>query len=364
MSTPLKTITGEELMSMELPPTRMIVHRLLPQGLHILAGAPKTGKSWLTLWLCLQISKGEPVWELPTEKGSVLYLCLEDSYGRIQERMLDLTDHAPPDIHFATMADTINGGLIKQIKTFLAKHPNTNFIAIDTLQRIRNVSGDLNAYANDYKDINLLKQIADEYGIAILLVHHLRKQGDDDPINMISGTTGLTGAVDGLYVLKKDSRRSRTAKLVSTGRDIEDTEYTLEFDKRTHVWNFFSDDSDEPFSLSADEDLSMVITLLKTESIFIGTASELAEKIKTKTRPNILSKKLMQNRTAFAEVGIFIENSRTGTKRELTLIFEVPPHDSNDGNDDKNDRGSVPDLLSQSSQLSHRHKSFDYVEVS
>ena len=68
MSTALKTITGEELMNMELPSTRMIVHRLLPQGLHILAGAPKTGKSWLTLWLCLQISKGEPVWELPTEK--------------------------------------------------------------------------------------------------------------------------------------------------------------------------------------------------------------------------------------------------------------------------------------------------------
>lgn len=353
MSTKLKTITGVELQNMELPPTRMIVHRLLPQGLHILAGAPKTGKSWLTLWLCLQISKGEPVWELPTEKGNVLYLCLEDSYGRIQERMLDLTDHAPPDIHFATMADTIGGGLIKQIENFLVEYPDTNLIAIDTLQRIRNVSGELNAYANDYKDINLLKQIADKHGIGILLVHHLRKQGDDDPVNMISGTTGLTGAVDGLYVLKKDSRRSSMAKLIATGRDIEDREFTLEFDKRSHIWNFISDDSDEPFSLSADEDLSEVITLLTTELIFIGTASELAEKIKTKTRPNILSKKLMQNRVAFAEIGITIENSRTGTRRELTLIYEPPAHDSNDGNDDRNDGDLVPDLLSQSSLLSY-----------
>jgi len=101
MSTKLKTITGEELMHAELPPLRMVVHRLIPQGLHILAGAPKTGKSWLTLWLCLQVSKGEPVWELSTEKGTVLYLCLEDSLGRIQERTFDLTDHAPQDIHFA-----------------------------------------------------------------------------------------------------------------------------------------------------------------------------------------------------------------------------------------------------------------------
>lgn len=352
MSTKLKTITGEELSNMELPPTRMIVHKLLPQGLHILAGAPKTGKSWLTLWLCLQISKGEPVWELPTEKGTVLYLCLEDSYGRIQERMLDLTDHAPADIHFATMADTIGDGLIKQIENFLSEHPSTNLIAIDTLQRIRNVSGDLNAYANDYKDVNLLKQIADKHGIAILLVHHLRKQGDDDPVNMISGTTGLTGAGDGLYVLKKDSRRSHTAKLIATGRDIEDAEYTLEFDKHSHLWNFISDDSDEPFSLSADDVLAEVIAFIKVEQIFIGTASELAEKMKSKTRPNILAKKLVQNRAALAGMGITIENSRTGTKRELTLMYEPSSNDSNDGNDGKNDSGPVSDLLSQPSLLS------------
>lgn len=352
MSTKLKTITGEELSNMELPPTRMIVHRLLPQGLHILAGAPKTGKSWLTLWLCLQISKGKPVWKLPTEKGTVLYLCLEDSYGRIQERMLDLTDHAPADIHFATMADTISDGLIKQIEIFLSEHPGTNLIAIDTLQRIRNVSGDLNAYANDYKDINLLKQIADKHGIAILLVHHLRKQGDDDPINMISGTTGLTGAGDGLYVLKKDSRRSSTAKLISTGRDIEDAEYTLEFDKHSHLWNFISDDSDKPFSPSADDALADIIAYIKSEQIFIGTASELAEKMKSKTRPNILSKKLLQNKTALSELGITVTNSRTGTKRELTLMYEPFSDDSNDGNDGKNDSGSVSDLLSQPSLLS------------
>ena len=349
MSTKLITITGEELMNTELPPTRMVVHRLIPQGLHILAGAPKIGKSWLTLWLCLQISKGEPVWDLPSEKGTVLYLCLEDGLGRIQERTFDLTDTPTPDVHFATMAETINGGLTKQIEEFLVEHPDTNLVAIDTLQRVRNVSDDLNAYANDYKDINLIKQIADKYGITILLVHHLRKQGDDDPVNMVSGTTGLTGAVDGLYVLRKDSRKSRTAKLIATGRDIEDAEYTLEFDKHSHIWNFISDDSDEPFSLSADIILAEIIDFIKTEELFIGTASELAEKTKTKTRPNILSKKLMQNRIALAEIGIMVANSRTGEKRELTLIYEPPADDGNDSNDGKNGIGSVSDLLSQPS---------------
>ena len=97
----LETLTGAALIAMPLPPTRMIVETLVPQGLHILGGAPKIGKSWLTLWLCLRIAQGEPVWNLPTEKGDTLYLCLEDSFARVQNRLLDFTEDAPDTIHFA-----------------------------------------------------------------------------------------------------------------------------------------------------------------------------------------------------------------------------------------------------------------------
>jgi len=100
----LETLTGAALMEMQLPPTRMIVEGLVPQGLHILGGAPKIGKSWLTLWLCLRIAQSEPVWNLPTEKGDTLYLCLEDSFARVQNRLLDFTEDAPDTIHFATMS--------------------------------------------------------------------------------------------------------------------------------------------------------------------------------------------------------------------------------------------------------------------
>ena len=93
----LITHTGEQLMTLSLPPTRMVVTGLIPQGLHILGGAPKVGKSWLTLWLCIQVARGEPVWELPTEQGTVLYLSLEDSFCRIQNRLWDLTDEVIPN---------------------------------------------------------------------------------------------------------------------------------------------------------------------------------------------------------------------------------------------------------------------------
>ena len=83
----LKTVDADTLLSTPLPANQFVVERLLPQGLHILAGASKVGKSWLALWLCLCVAKGEPVWGLTTVRGTVLYLCLEDSLSRIQGRL-------------------------------------------------------------------------------------------------------------------------------------------------------------------------------------------------------------------------------------------------------------------------------------
>ena len=108
MDRPLTYMDGETLMNTVLPPIRFVVSQLLPQGLHVLAGAPKVGKSWLSLWLCLQVAKGEPAWEFSTTQGDVLYLCLEDSYSRIQNRLLDITDDAPPNLFFATMSEKLH----------------------------------------------------------------------------------------------------------------------------------------------------------------------------------------------------------------------------------------------------------------
>ena len=101
------TIDADTLMSTPLPVTRFIVEDLLPEGLHILAGSPKIGKSWLALWICLRVSKGEPVWKLPATQGTVLYLCLEDSYARIQNRLFQITDDAPDILHFANLSSSI-----------------------------------------------------------------------------------------------------------------------------------------------------------------------------------------------------------------------------------------------------------------
>lgn len=200
----LAVIDGETLMDMTLPPTRFCVETLLPQGMCILGGASKIGKSWWVLDLCIRIAKGEPMWDLKTNRGTTLYLCLEDTLRRVQNRLLCITDEVPSNAFFATSAGTLSDGLCEQIRDFVKEHIDTVFVAVDTFQIVRNNSIDT-SYANDYDEIRLLKQLADELNICLLLVHHLRKQGDNDPFNKLTGTTGIVGQLILLLFLTRVS---------------------------------------------------------------------------------------------------------------------------------------------------------------
>ncbi|MCM1270476.1 MAG: helicase RepA family protein [Ruminococcus flavefaciens] len=175
----IKTVNCEQLMTTPLKPIEFCVDGMISIGLFILAGAPKIGKSWLALDMALSIAKGENVLEWETKYGTALYLCLEGSYARIQNRLFDLTSESSENLHFAIMAGTLGGVLERQIENFKAKHSDLKIVIIDTLQKIR--SGDDASYASDYKELSVLKNLADKLKIAILLVHHTRKCRNSDP---------------------------------------------------------------------------------------------------------------------------------------------------------------------------------------
>lgn len=346
----LITMDAGTLLTTSLPPIRFITGELIPQGLHILAGAPKIGKSWLALQICLRVASGETLWRFPTARGTVLYLCLEDSFSRIQNRLFGITDEAPGNLHFATMSEVIGEGLENQIEDFLKSYPDTVLVVIDTLQRIRKVNTDANPYASDYRDIGILKQLADKHRIAILLIHHLRKMNDDDPMNMISGTTGISGATDSNFVLKKDKRSSNSATLFCVGRDIEYRELQLEFDKEAHIWNVLSDSvTDEP--RPGDEIIIHLSAVMESLLAFAGTATDLADEIEKMCGavilPNVLIKKMIRNQTELAGRGITFEMKRTHDRKEISIRYGRVGCVGNDG---KTDTASMSNLPTQPSQ--------------
>ena len=318
----LDTIDADTLLGIPYEPLSFIVEDLLPQGLHLLAGAPKIGKSWLALWLCLRVAQGESLWNFATKPCEVLYLCLEDSFQRIQNRLLDLTEDAPSTLHFAVMSEQLHSGLVEQMEQFLKAHPATGLVVIDTLQRVRTVNSDANAYASDYRDIGVLKALADRHRIAVLLIHHLRKLNDEDPMNMISGTTGLSGATDSNFVLRRSKRRENTATLYCTGRDISYRELSLEFDSESHVWDLISDDCGEE-TQSCSRLIFLLSALLREQPEICAPAKALLEKIDPDgvegLTPNSFSHKLRKSVDALRRSGIVVTFRKSNGERLICL---------------------------------------------
>ena len=107
----LKVVDADTLLSTPLEKTAFIVDGLIPMGVTLLGGSSKIGKSWLMLWLGLQVARGDPLWGMATHRCDVLYLCLEDTMGRIQNRLYRLTDEAPAGLRFATACGKLGSGL-------------------------------------------------------------------------------------------------------------------------------------------------------------------------------------------------------------------------------------------------------------
>ena len=331
----LDTIDADTLLGIPYESLSFVVEDLLPQGLHLLAGAPKIGKSWLALWLCLRVAQGEPLWNFATKPCEVLYLCLEDSFQRIQNRLLDLTEDAPSTLHFAVMSQQLHDGLVEQMEQFLREHPATGLVVIDTLQRIRAAGNESNPYASDYRDIGVLKALADRHRIAVLLIHHLRKMNDDDPMNMISGTTGLSGATDSNFVLRRSKRRENTATLYCTGRDISYRELSLEFDNESHVWNLLSDDYGD-VEQSCSRLIFLLSALLREQPEICAPAKALLEKIDPDgvegLTPNSFSHKLRKSVDALRRSGIVVTFRKSNGERLICLKRADGVDDSTAGN--------------------------------
>ena len=264
----------------EKPPT--IVHGMIPAGLTVLAGAPKRGKSWLSLLLAINVAAGEPFLGAQTTQGDVLYLDLESKQYRVQDRLSKLlVGRAPESLYVTHESDRLEAGLVEQLAMWCDDVEHPVLIIIDTLGRIKGSArrGE-NAYESDTRILGDLQKFALQRNLAVVCVHHLRKSmADGDYFERISGSMGITGACDSVMVLQ-GKRGEENSTLAISSRDFESAELIISFDHGR--WSLRSANSEEWQEEQAyinSPYVRAVVALAHRCKMWRGTSSELAEEL-------------------------------------------------------------------------------------
>jgi hypothetical protein len=232
--------TAAELLAREFLSIPWTIPTYLPQGLALLAGRPKIGKSWLVLAIAIAVASGGEVLGQACEEGAVLYAALEDGERRLQGRLAILSEGMDSDngwgerLTLWTQMPPLDEGGLDRLREWLQANPNARLIIIDVFSRVRPPSGNSHSYTDDYHSLVPLKELADEHGIAILVVHHTRKADAVDKLELINGTNGLAGAADTVLVM---DRNGKDVTLHGRGRDTEEIETALQFDAATCQWS-------------------------------------------------------------------------------------------------------------------------------
>lgn len=236
-------------------------------------------------------------------------------YGRCATRIV-----------FCHRSTSIESGVCDWIRKFKHEHPAVTFVAIDTFQLIRTPTADV-SYGNDYTELQPLRALAEELKICLLLVHHLRKMGDKDPINKLSGSTGIAGAVDAIYVLEKNERIENSATLYASGRDIRDRKMKLEMEPVTCTWQLLSDSLTMPETVMPDEMVALG-TLMKATLLFNGSNTDLASALSATLGREITAKgmKQMMNRWRFQmeALGVYFESRRSNGQKYIRVKYVSP----------------------------------------
>lgn len=227
--------TGRWLDSQHFPPLRWVVQGLIPEGLTLLVGGPKIGKSWLSLDIGLAGAAGGcAVGAIPVEKRPVLLLALEDGDRRLQSRARQLLGPDPIPDGLDYMTQVLPGCAKATIEAWLGNLPNVStppLVILDTLGKVMPPSrpGESD-YQRDYRVAGALKAVADSWpGMALVALHHDRKASAEDFVGSVSGTNGIAGAADTVVVLNR-RRTENTGRFLVTGRDVTEAEYAVSMD--------------------------------------------------------------------------------------------------------------------------------------
>lgn len=237
MVIPDLTKTANRILSTAYPAPEHVVEGLIHNGLTIIAGKGKSGKTLLSTNIAIAAAYGERFLDtFNVFKTPVLFLSLEDTERRIQDRLLRMRyEERGEEINFTTQWPTISEGGVEALYKWVEEHYTTRLIIIDTLAKFRGFKGKRGGFDGDYELMASLKKLADEYSLAILVLHHLIKDTPRDIFDMVSGSTGLTAAADSLIIMQRN-RNSQDALLTVTGRELGDASWGITLNDTTLTW--------------------------------------------------------------------------------------------------------------------------------
>ncbi|MCD7920305.1 MAG: helicase RepA family protein [Clostridiales bacterium] len=318
----LHTVTMTELYDTVFPPKTPLIDGLFYSGTYLFAGSPKIGKSFFMMQFAYHVAMGIPLWNYSVRQGTVLYLALEDDYPRLQGRLMQMFGVESTDnLVLTTQSKTLAEGLTDQMERFVQRHPDTSLVIVDTLQKVREIGNESYSYAMDYKNIAALKEFTDRHNLCLLVVHHTRKMEASDSFETISGTTGLLGAADGAIVLQKKKRIEDTATMQIVGRDQEDQELELVFDRKHCFW-LLTKAEKTIYHRQADPLLFDIAGFMMDKTEWTGTASELLKLLSyPDLMPHHLTRRLNDGVSIlYNKFGIsYVQNKRKRDKRSFTL---------------------------------------------
>lgn len=240
-----ESLTWRELKAREWPPPGWVVPGIVPDGLTVLAGKRKIGKSWLVGQMACAAAAGVPFLDAEMGAGDVLYLALEDPLRRLAHRLpAPPTPEAGERLTLQRVAPRLDQGLVDQLDKWRLGCGAPKLVIVDTLGLVRpprNGGGSSDGgYEDSYADIRQLKGWADETGVAVIVIHHARKGRDDDtedgdPLDLVLGSSGIVSAADTILVLQR-GHEAEKGSLRGTGRDVGDITMWLRFDKDSCLW--------------------------------------------------------------------------------------------------------------------------------
>lgn len=229
------------LLQRHIDPPKFVIPDLITYGITILASPPKFGKSWMCLDMAISVATGTDFMGIQTNQDGVIYLALEDGDYRLQERSRKVANgrSVGDNLLLVKEAPILAEGLLPQIQHLIASaNIHIGMVIIDTLQKIRGVAGKTEgAYGYDYRELAQVHQFALDNNLAVVLVHHLNKGGDDsDFVSRLNGTTGISGAADTIITLTRNKRNSDETKMSITGRDIKERTLVIQMGWNNFRW--------------------------------------------------------------------------------------------------------------------------------